>query len=858
MEDLPYQHQANDKQLRKSFRNSQPFWNGELASLWFTACQAERNYLDFKVVHNSDLQRKGHLKSIFSSARKQFDRRFRYFKRQHSKKEQEVLFKMASESSPEVWKEIKKLNCRPSKPILEIVKEDGTTSRKPEEIVEKWYKDISQLFSNLKDNPDLAFDEDFFREILRQKDEFEGLTPEEQRNYGNQQLDGEMLNNELQLTEVSDAVDKLKLKKAYLDIPNEVMKNPNAKALLHKLLNNCFVSGISPTDWQYSDIKPIPKPDKDTRDPLQNRCITIMCCVAKLYSSILNTRLQSYMETNKIFADEQNGFRRNRSCIDHLFTLVTVLRNRKELGKDTFLAFIDYRKAFDSVERGQLFYKLARIGVVGRMYKAISSLYTNPRSRVILEDLETDYFNCPVGVKQGDCLSPTLFSIYINDLVEEINRANLGVDLNVDGGPNFSATLSTLLYADDIVCLASNENDLQDILFIIQKWCQKWRLDVNMSKTNIMHIRNSRKPQSKFTFLFDCKPVAYCSHYKYLGCNINEFLNFTFTVDKQAESAGRALGAIIAKMIKNNGFPLKIFALLYNACVVSIMDYSSGVTGFQKYQSALNIHLRAIRSFLGAPKNACNPGVLSEIDLLLPQFRTKLEMVRLYHRLLYMDNDRLTRKIMLWDKKLNEDNIVQSWTNDIKQIFIDCNLMEVFESETGFNKKHIIETMRSCFLVQQRSLLQEECLLKPKLRTFLMFKDFDVPPVYVGKPLSHQERRILARTRLGCLPLRIETGRYCRPRLIEEERTCLVCKSEQLIQVEPNQNPIENETHFLFSCSAYSAERNQWLSQMKLQENFQQLPEADKLKTVLNEGSNLKATSQFILKALNIRSTLLP
>ena len=65
-----------------------------------------------------------------------------------------------------------------------------------------------------------------------------------------------------------------------------------------------------------------------------------------------------------------------------------------------------------------------------------------------------------------------------------------------------------------------------------------------------------------------------------MGCNIYEFLNFTFTVDKQAESAGRALGAIIAKMIKNNGFPLKIFALLYNACVVSIMDdYISGVTG---------------------------------------------------------------------------------------------------------------------------------------------------------------------------------------------------------------------------------------------------------------------------------------
>ena len=129
---------------------------------------------------------------------------------------------------------------------------------------------------------------------------------------------------------VSSAVNRTKTGKSYLDIPNDVMKNENAKKVLHRFLDLCFRTGLSPIEWNLSNIKPIPKPEKDRRDPLQNRCISIMCCVAKLYSSILTTRLQKYLEKNVLLVDEQNGFRSKRSCIDHLFTLVTVLRNRKE------------------------------------------------------------------------------------------------------------------------------------------------------------------------------------------------------------------------------------------------------------------------------------------------------------------------------------------------------------------------------------------------------------------------------------------------------------------------------------------------------------------------------------------------
>ena len=240
----------------------------------------------------------------------------------------------------------------------------------------------------------------------------------------------EQINNDILFSEVSNAIDKIKFHKAYLEIPNEAIKFFNAKCLLHKFYNLCFKSGLSPVEWDFSDIIPIPKKDKDARDPHQNRCITIMCCVAKVYSKILNNRIQKYLETNKILVEEQNGFRACRSCIDHLFVLCTVLRNRKLSGHETFLCFIDYKKAFDSVERHLLLFKLSQVGINGNMYRAISSLYSNPRSRVILNDNETEYFDCPVGVKQGDCLSATLFAIFINDLAIEIKNSNIGVILD--------------------------------------------------------------------------------------------------------------------------------------------------------------------------------------------------------------------------------------------------------------------------------------------------------------------------------------------------------------------------------------------------------------------------------------------
>ena len=841
MTKLPNLPSSNSNSNRKSFKKSQPFWNEELEHYWKQVCWSEKLYLAFKVYNRSQLSWKSKLRNDYKTSQNTFDKKFRYFKRQHKKKEFEDLGNSASNNPTDMWAKIKRLCDPPTcRAALEIVKSDGTISNDVREILEKWHYDISRLFSGVRENPEMVFNDSFYEDICNKKREFENICPKDQSL--NSKYNSNTINCELSFHEVSKAIDSTKLRKAYLDIPNEATKNKNAKMILHKFYNLCFSSGLSPTDWDFSNIIPIKKKDKDPRDPLNNRCITIMCCISKIYSKILNTRLQKYLEENKILVEEQNGFRASRSCVDHIYTLCTILRNRKALGLDTFLAFIDYQKAFDSVDRSLLLYKLSQIGVVGNFYRAISSLYQNPKSRVILNEFETEYFDCPIGVKHGDCLSPTLFAIFINDLAEEVKQSGVGLELDP------ATVVNILLYADDIVLLAKNEEDLQFLLLIVENWCLKWRLEVNLTKTNIMHVRPKRKCQSMFMFIFDRKPVPYCTSYKYLGCTLNESVDFNFTVQMLADFAGRALGSIVTKMIKNGGFPFKVFTTLYAACVCSISDYGGEIFGNDSYESALKLHLRAARSFLGVAKTTPIPGILSEINLLLPQHRTQLKMIRQYHRILKLPNDSLTKKVYSWDKNLNEQNMLVTWNSEVKNIFNSNDLVTIFESGQIFDLNLTIKNLENAMILSQQNTLRARCLNSPKLRTFVEFKNFENTPSYITKPLSFIQRKFLAKIRLGCLEIRIETGRYARPRLPELSRVCQVC---------PNPSKkIENEFHFIFECETYRKERIVWLNKLQIPEYFCTLPPSEMFCIVLNNDKNVKITAQYIIDIYDIRSKI--
>ena len=105
------------------------------------------------------------------------------------------------------------------------------------------------------------------------------------------------------------------------------------------------------------------------------RGISLLSCVYKLYSGILNQRLLNYLETSGFLAEEQNGFRKGRSCIDHIYSLSTIVYSRLQEGRPTFCGFVDFHKAFDGLNRDLLCYKLLIAGVDGYFYNAIKALY---------------------------------------------------------------------------------------------------------------------------------------------------------------------------------------------------------------------------------------------------------------------------------------------------------------------------------------------------------------------------------------------------------------------------------------------------------------------------------------------------
>ena len=134
--------------------------------------------------------------------------------------------------------------------------------------------------------------------------------------------------------------------------------------------------------------------------------------------------------------------------------------------------------------------------------------------------------------------------------------------------------------------------------------------------------------------------------------------------------------------------------------------------------------------------------------------------------------------------------------------------------------------------------------MMPKLRTFNLIEDFSCSSTkpYMLKPLSFTQRKAIAKTRLGVLPIRLETGRYERPKLTAELRLCQQC----------NLNVAEDEIHFLLQCPRNSLLRDKLFSQINI-ETFTSFGSIEKIKYLLSSPDIVKQTSQFIINALDNR-----
>ena len=292
-----------------------------------------------------------------------------------------------------------------------------------------------------------------------------------------------MLNRPFTHQEIAETIPKLKNNKAggSDQIRNEFLKHSRNEFVQYytKFLNLILESGHMPADWCQSVIRPIYKNKEDIDDPNNYRGISLLSCFGKLFTSCLNKRLIIFIDKFIIFIvqAEQAGFKSDFSTIDHVFVLKSLADMYLSKRQRFYCCFVDFKKTFDTINRTTLWSKMLYSGISGKIVNVIKNMYIKAKSSVSLTaEAESDSFPCNIGVRQGENISPLLFSIYLQDLMSFISLKCDGLkDIENMQKEHLDKEIVTyfklyiLLYADDTVILAENPNDLQASLNGMEK-----------------------------------------------------------------------------------------------------------------------------------------------------------------------------------------------------------------------------------------------------------------------------------------------------------------------------------------------------------------------------------------------------
>lgn len=392
----------------------------------------------------------------------------------------------------------------------------------------------------------------FYRDLYRSQKEKDTIKE-------NDKTDEEYI-PEIMKEETIKAINTQKLDKAPGSdlVTNELLKAtlPVITPKLTDIFNEIIKTEKIPEDWTKSTITLLHKKG-DKGDISNYRPISLMSNIYKVFSKIILSRITNTLEENQ--PKEQAGFRRNFSTIDHIHAVRQILQKFREYNKIYYIGFVDFNKAFDTLEHRFIWDALKRQGVHAKYIRILKNVYTNSTAQVKLESIGEEF---PVerGVRQGDPISPKIFSAVLEMIFRNLDWTNKGLNIN---GEN----LSHLRFADDLILFSENPKTLETMLQQLAKESEKAGLSMNLTKTKVMSNSSQTEP-----ITINNETIEYVREYVYLGQLISIEECMQKEIERRIANTWKRYWSL-GEVMKNKDISMKNKRTVYNMCIQPCLLY---------------------------------------------------------------------------------------------------------------------------------------------------------------------------------------------------------------------------------------------------------------------------------------------
>ena len=355
--------------------------------------------------------------------------------------------------------------------------------------------------------------------------------------------------------------------------------SPTSISYLHRLICLAWQLRKAPMQWKHALLVALYKGKGDKRACDNLRGISLLSIPGKVYAALLLRRLSQHLHSQ--LHEAQCGFVPGGGLTDAAFVLQQLMAKSWSHAVPLYLAFIDLRKAFDSVPRDALWRVLRAYGAPPLLVDLLMDLHTGTLAAVRLGALKGESFSVSCGVRQGCVIAPLLFNVFIDFVVKHAlarmpNTCGVtaafrseGCPLPADSADPASDHIPLLMYADDMALTCSCPLELATFLGVMDDVCTECGLSINASKTEVMVVGREGHSPPLPPIVLRGGPVKQVARFKYLGSLVTTDCLCEAEINARIAKAGAAFHSLRHVWDAPLGVGLK--SVVYATCVRSIL-----------------------------------------------------------------------------------------------------------------------------------------------------------------------------------------------------------------------------------------------------------------------------------------------